>query len=66
MPQDPQDKGVIDVEFRAIFTMMAQVITNQVNQGDDIPHASTLASRLRDFVRMNPLEFHGSMVEKDV
>lgn len=38
-------------EFKAITTTLSQVVAS--------PKAPTLASRKRDFARMNALEFHG-------
>ncbi|MDV3192299.1 MAG: hypothetical protein Q8853_02490 [Candidatus Phytoplasma australasiaticum] len=36
-----------------------------MNQGAQAPHARTSASGVRDFTRMNPLEFYGSKMEED-
>ena len=50
------------------ITPQAQDITAQANR-EVVPrenqHASTMASRLRDFMRMNPLIFHESEVDED-
>ena len=45
--------------------MLAQVVANQVNQGDQAPHATTFGERVRDFTRMNPPVFCGSKVDED-
>lgn len=47
------------------LTLLAQVMANQANQGAQAPHALTLASRVRDFMRMNPPEFNSSKVNED-
>src|SRR5688572_18646117 len=67
--QAPQENGPIpnevpnvatNEEFRTALTMLSNVVANQVGR-----QASTPASRVRDFTRMNPPEFHGSKVEED-
>ncbi|KAH0728122.1 hypothetical protein KY284_003987 [Solanum tuberosum] len=40
-------------------------MANQANQGAQAPPAPTSASRVRDFVRMNPSEFYGSKLDED-
>ena len=45
--------------------MLAQAMTNQINQGAQAPHTPTPASTVRDFMRMNPLDFNGSKVDED-
>ncbi|MDV3192344.1 MAG: hypothetical protein Q8853_02825, partial [Candidatus Phytoplasma australasiaticum] len=60
-PEDQPANG----ELRDALTLLAQVVAKQANQGAQAPHAPTLASQVRDFMRMNPPEFHGSMVSKD-
>ncbi|MDV3170455.1 MAG: hypothetical protein Q8811_01670 [Candidatus Phytoplasma australasiaticum] len=47
-------------EFRTALIMLINVVATQVGR-----QASTPASRVRDFTRMNPLEFHGSKVDED-
>ena len=55
-------------EIRMAFLTLAQAMMTQVNK-DVGPRVnaieSTMASRLRDFVRMNPLVFLGSKVGED-
>ena len=61
--QAPHEKGHIPntiEEFRTALTMLSNVVANQVGR-----HASTPASRVRDFTRMNPPKFHGSKVDED-
>ena len=47
-------------EFRTALTMLSNVVATQVGR-----QASTPASRVRDFTRMNPPGFHGSKVDED-
>lgn len=49
-------------ELRDALTLLAQVMANQ---GAQAPHALTLASTVRDFMRMNRTKFHGSKVDED-
>ena len=65
----PQENGPItnmvpnvatNEEFRTALTMLTNVVANHVGR-----QASTHASRVRDFTRMNPPEFHGSKVDED-
>ena len=50
------------------ITTQAQSMTTQANR-EVVPranqHVGTMASRLRDFTRMNPPTFYGSKVEED-
>ena len=65
----PQENGPIpnavpNVATNEVFctalTMLSNVVATQVGR-----QASTPASRVRDFKRMNPPEFHGSKVDED-
>ena len=50
------------------ITTQAQAITTQANREVVPPenqHASTMASRLRNFTRLNPLMFYGSKVDEE-
>ena len=67
--QAPQENGPVpnvvpnvatNEEFRTALTMLTNVVANQVGR-----QASTPASRVRDFTRMSPQEFHGSKVDED-
>src|SRR5688572_3403425 len=67
--QIPQENGPIpnevpnvatNEEFRTALTMLSNVVATQVGR-----QASTPASRVRDFTRMNPPEFYGSKVDED-
>ncbi|WMV37764.1 hypothetical protein MTR67_031149 [Solanum verrucosum] len=47
---------------------MAQAMKAQDNRVDNalmIPNVGTTAARIRNFIRLNPPEFHGSMVDED-
>ena len=62
--------GLTDCEVRNALLQMAQAITTQdqaimaqaVREGSpkENPHSRTMASRLRDFTRMNPPVYYGS------
>ena len=78
MPQDPFVEGdMTNAELRdalmnltQLMTAQAQVVNNhfvaQANQGfESQPNVSTPASRIRDFMRMNPPTFHGTKVDDD-
>ncbi|XP_049375598.1 uncharacterized protein LOC125840667 [Solanum verrucosum] len=66
---------MIDEEVRSALLMMAQAVTTQSQAmtsqatrdgGTHVnPNVSTMASRLRDFVRMNPPVFLGSKVREN-
>ncbi|WMV24726.1 hypothetical protein MTR67_018111 [Solanum verrucosum] len=61
---DPQ--AMTNEEVRSALLMMAQAVTTQAQTNRDVeanvnPNVITMASRLRDFVRMNPPVFLGSM-----
>ncbi|TMW96555.1 hypothetical protein EJD97_007171 [Solanum chilense] len=64
---------IMDGEIREVFLNLAQAMTSQamtaqVNRevGPNMAqHASTMASRLRDFTRMNPPVFFGSKMDED-
>ena len=51
---------VTNEKFRTALTMLTNVVANQAGR-----QASTPASRVRDFTRMNPPEFHRSKVDED-
>uniref|UniRef100_M1DIU1 Gag-pol protein n=1 Tax=Solanum tuberosum TaxID=4113 RepID=M1DIU1_SOLTU len=52
-------------DLRDALTLFAQAMANQANHGAQAPQAPTPASRVRDFVRMNPPEFYGSKLDED-
>ncbi|WMV46269.1 hypothetical protein MTR67_039654 [Solanum verrucosum] len=56
-------KQVTNAEFRATFQVLSQANKEFVNPVNI--NVGTAATRVRDFTRMNPLEFHGSKVEDD-
>ncbi|WMV33476.1 hypothetical protein MTR67_026861 [Solanum verrucosum] len=60
LPVDPLDK------FQTTFQVLGQVMTAQANRETNAlvnPKVGMTTTRLRDFTRMNPLEFHGSKVD---
>ena len=78
MPQDPFVEGdMTNAELRdalmnltQLMTAQSHVVNNhlvgQANQGDrPQPNVSTPASRIRDFMMMNPPNFHGTKVDED-
>ena len=56
------DQEVSNVEFRKTIEMLAESMTNRNNRVHDPmnENSGSAAARIRNFVRMNPLEFFGS------
>ncbi|XP_055826325.1 uncharacterized protein LOC129894689 [Solanum dulcamara] len=67
-PNDPLTKQVSHAKFRLAFQVLAQAVVAQSNSEVVAiinPNMSTMASRVCDFTRMNPTEFHCSKMDKD-
>ncbi|XP_049368639.1 uncharacterized protein LOC125833518 [Solanum verrucosum] len=64
----PLAKQVTNTKVRVAFQVLAQPMTTQTNREVAVPvnpNVGTVASRVKDFTRMNHMEFHGSKVEED-
>ncbi|XP_069146574.1 uncharacterized protein [Solanum lycopersicum] len=61
------DQEISNAEFRNAIQMLDQSITNQNNRvhAQVNENCGSVASRVRDFVRINPLEFLGSQTDED-
>uniref|UniRef100_M1DX92 Gag-pol protein n=1 Tax=Solanum tuberosum TaxID=4113 RepID=M1DX92_SOLTU len=69
------EKEIVNEEVRSALLMMAQAVSTQAQammaqatrgvEANVNPNVSTMTSRLRDFVRMNPPVFLGSKVGED-
>ncbi|WMV09071.1 hypothetical protein MTR67_002456 [Solanum verrucosum] len=65
---DPLAEQVTNIEFRAAFKVLGQAMTTQTNREVVVPknpNVGTTESRVRNFTRINPLEFHRSKVVED-
>ncbi|KAG5614481.1 hypothetical protein H5410_014305 [Solanum commersonii] len=68
LPNAPevQPQGeVTNVEFRDAIRMLSQAVTNQVGQQRGARQEEADTSRIREFLRMNPLSFTGSSTIED-
>ena len=61
------DQGVSNVKFKNSIQILAESMNNQHNQVHDLVNANgcSAAASVRDFVRMNHLEFLGSQTGED-
>ena len=68
-PQVPTEEGAMSsIEIKSTIYSLTQVLATLVARDARVqvnPNASTTASRIRDFTRMNPPTFFGSRVEED-
>ncbi|XP_049406113.1 uncharacterized protein LOC125869702 [Solanum stenotomum] len=67
-PVNPLVKQLTNAEFRAVFQVLAQAMMGQVNREVAVPvnlNVGMTTSRVKDFTRINPPEFHNSTVEED-
>ncbi|KAG5629727.1 hypothetical protein H5410_001444, partial [Solanum commersonii] len=65
---DPLAEQLTNAEFQAAFQVLAQAMMAQANRESMVPvnpNMGTMATRVREFTRMNPSEFHSSNVEED-
>ncbi|KAK4713118.1 hypothetical protein R3W88_019025 [Solanum pinnatisectum] len=68
LPNAPevQPQGeVTNAEFREAIRMFRQVVTNQAGQKKRARQEEADTSRIREFLRMNPLSFTGSSTAED-
>ena len=62
VPNDPLIGNAILEEFRASMTLLSKSLMAQDNRGDVSPAnpiGGTSATKVREFLRMNPPEFYG-------
>ncbi|KAF3671894.1 hypothetical protein FXO37_07780 [Capsicum annuum] len=67
-PEDPLGEHISYVEFRTVFTALAQSVAAQNERPAVIsanPVANLAAARIRDFTRINPPSFFGSKPDED-
>ncbi|PHU26003.1 hypothetical protein BC332_04335 [Capsicum chinense] len=65
-PQSSQ-RDISNAEFRQSIHMLAQLVATQTQQSEDVGYASIIfeATRVGQFMRMNPPKFTGTKVEED-
>ncbi|WMV24862.1 hypothetical protein MTR67_018247 [Solanum verrucosum] len=67
-PVDPSLEKVSHSKFRDTFQVLAQAMTTQTNRevvASISPIMGTMVTRVKDFTKKNPSEFHGSKVDED-
>lgn len=65
---DPEIGNAMFEELRASMSLLDQVLTAQANRGEVAsanPVRGMGATKVREFLRINPPEFYGSKIDED-